>query len=60
MLTIPPAPPPPPPKLEELPPPEPPPPPPTKIKSREVTPIGINQVQPAADVIFTNLVEPEL
>jgi hypothetical protein len=54
--TTPPAPPPPPPKFvapPELPPPEPPPPPPTKIKSKDETPLGINQVQPEAEVIFT-------
>jgi hypothetical protein len=35
-------------------------PPPTKTKSKDVTPLGINQVQPEAEVIFTNRVEPEL
>jgi hypothetical protein len=30
----------------------PPPPPPTKTKSKDVTPLGINQVQPEAEVIL--------
>jgi hypothetical protein len=38
----------------------PPPPPHTKTKSKDVTPLGINQVQPEAEVIFTKRVEPEL